>query len=350
MRVQFWRNYPPVLDAGDDDVAEAQGVREATLTKLLTQHRIRRVDAAMLCGRLRTPAVRVASGAAEAAIAHGRLVTERLALVNRQLDHACRHLDRLVRQLTEAAPADALTASAEAEPASSNTPADATILLSLPGIGTDVLATLLAERRGRAAAAKLPRAALPLRGSAGHPACREEPARGAPPGRSRPPARRRLSLSSRRHLTRSGQPRQVSGAAQARSRTRLAPYAQWPTVCSTSPAPCSATASASTRIVPGPPPRGRRDARSGGRVCRSTVTAASTGHPVIARASLERGRRKHDNGACNMVESPFHLAGTTLGPPAATEASGSCQVVGITRGVSRPRAARIRIDADRRAP
>ena len=33
----------------------------------------------------------------------------------------------------------------EAEPASSNTPADATILLSLPGIGTGVLATLLAE-------------------------------------------------------------------------------------------------------------------------------------------------------------------------------------------------------------
>ena len=147
MRVQFWRNYPPLLDAGDDVVAAAQGVREAMLTKLLTQHRIRRVDAAMRCGRLRTPAVRVASGAAEAAIAHGRLVTERLALVTRQLDHACRHLDRLVRQLTEAAPADALTASAKAEPASSNTPADATILLSLPGIGTDVLATLPAERR-----------------------------------------------------------------------------------------------------------------------------------------------------------------------------------------------------------
>ena len=128
--------------------AAAQRVREATLTRLLTQHRIRRVDAAILRERLRTPAVKVASGTAEAAIAHGRLVTERRALVNRQLDHACRHLDRLVRQLTEAAPADALTASAEAEPASSNTPADATILLSLPGIGTDVLATLLAERRG----------------------------------------------------------------------------------------------------------------------------------------------------------------------------------------------------------
>ena len=100
---------------------------------------------AMLRGRLRTPAIKVAPGTAEAAIAHVRLVAERLALINRQLDHARRQLDRLVRQLTEAAPADASTASVEAEPASSKTPADATILLSLPGIGTGVLATLLAE-------------------------------------------------------------------------------------------------------------------------------------------------------------------------------------------------------------
>ena len=146
MRAQLWRYYPQLLlDAFDDDVAAAQRVREATLTKLLTQHRIRRVDAAMLRGRLRTPAITVAPGAAEAAIAHVRLVAERLALINRQLDHARRQLDRLVRQLTEAAPADASTASVEAEPASSNTPVDATILLSLPGIGTGVLATLLAE-------------------------------------------------------------------------------------------------------------------------------------------------------------------------------------------------------------
>ena len=65
-----------------------------------------------------------------------------------------------------------------------------------------------------------------------------------------------------------------------------APCAQWPTACSISPAPCSATASASTRTVPGPPPRERRDARSGGRGCASTGSGASTGHPVMARASL----------------------------------------------------------------
>ena len=53
------------------------------------------------------------------------------------------------------------------------------------------------------------------------------PPRGVPvagtPGRSRPPARRRLPLGARRCPTRSGQPRQVSGAAQSRSRTRPLP-------------------------------------------------------------------------------------------------------------------------------
>ena len=152
-----------------------------------------------------------------------RLVAERLALINRQLDHVRRQLDRLVRQLTEAAPVDASTASVEAEPAASNTPADATILLSLPGIGTGVLATLLAEgsdalRRRDYHALRCLCGVAPV-----NPAFGEEPARGAPPGRSRPPARRRLPLGGRRRPTRSGQPRQVSGAAQSRSRTRPLP-------------------------------------------------------------------------------------------------------------------------------
>ena len=121
MREQLWRYYPQLLAATSDDVAApwalalwrrlptpvaAQGVREATLTKFLKQHRIRRVDAATLCDRLRAPAVRVAPGAAEAAAAHVRLIAERLVLVNRQLAHARSQLDRLVHQLAEAAPAE----------------------------------------------------------------------------------------------------------------------------------------------------------------------------------------------------------------------------------------------------
>ena len=160
MREQLWRYYPQFLAAIDDDVATpwaldlwrrlptptaAQRVREATLARVLKQHCIRRTDAATLRGRLRAPAIRVAPGTAEAAAAHIRLVTERLALVNRQLAHARSQLDLLVRQFAEAAPAEDPNASAETDPGPSKEPADAAILLSLPGIGTGVLATLLAE-------------------------------------------------------------------------------------------------------------------------------------------------------------------------------------------------------------
>ena len=128
-----------------EEVTAAQRVREATLARVLKQHCIRRIDAATLRGRLRAPAIRVAPGTAEAAAAHIRLVTERLALVNRQLAHARSQLDLLVRQFAEAAPAEDPNASAETDPGPSKEPADAAILLSLPGIGTGVLATLLAE-------------------------------------------------------------------------------------------------------------------------------------------------------------------------------------------------------------
>ena len=58
--------------------------------------------------------------------------------------HARRELDRLVHRLAEAAPADDPNASAEDDPSSKELP-DAAILRSLPGIGTKVLATLVAE-------------------------------------------------------------------------------------------------------------------------------------------------------------------------------------------------------------
>ena len=95
----------------------------------MKQHRIRRIAAATLRDRLRAPAVKVAPGAAEAAAAHVRLVVKRLVLVNRQIDDARHHLDRLVRQLAEPASADAPDVSAEAEPGVSKVPPDAAVLL-----------------------------------------------------------------------------------------------------------------------------------------------------------------------------------------------------------------------------
>ena len=98
MRQQLWRYYPQFLDAVDERCrgavgsstsgdacrrrGPAQRVREVTLTRMLKQHRIRRISASTLRDRLRAPAVKLAPGAAEAAVAHVRLVAERLALVN----------------------------------------------------------------------------------------------------------------------------------------------------------------------------------------------------------------------------------------------------------------------------
>ena len=89
--------------------------------------------------------MKLTAGTVEAATAHVRLLVERLALVNRQLQDAERQLDRLVHQLAEAAPADDPDAPATDDPESPTELPDAAILLSLPGVGTRVLATLLTE-------------------------------------------------------------------------------------------------------------------------------------------------------------------------------------------------------------
>ena len=264
MRQQLWRYYPQFLDAVDDDVATpwvldlwrrlptpgaARRVREVTLTRALKQHRIRRISASTLRDRLRAPAVKLAPGAAEAAVAHVRLVTERLVLVNRQLDHARDELGRLVDQLTGAASADDPSASTEDEPWSQEL-RDAAILLSLPGIGTKVLAALLAEggdavRRRDFDALRCLCGVAPVtrrsgksmivtRRLAAHHRLRDAAYHWARVAAHRDPASHAKYQSLRLAVT----------ATHARC-------AQWRTACSASPARCCATAPASTRTVSG---------------------------------------------------------------------------------------------------
>ena len=63
--------------------------------------------------RLRAPAIKLARARPRPPVVHVRLLTERLALVNRQHDHARHELERLVHQLADAAPADDANASPE---------------------------------------------------------------------------------------------------------------------------------------------------------------------------------------------------------------------------------------------
>jgi transposase len=150
LREQLWRYYPQALDVADDladdwflelwslapTPQKAARVRESSIARVLSKHRIRRIDAAAVLRLLRQPALRVAAGTTEAALAHIRIVMPRLDLVNRQLKDARRRLDALCARLAD---------EAETAPGHAGEQRDVTILRSLPGVGRIVLATLLAE-------------------------------------------------------------------------------------------------------------------------------------------------------------------------------------------------------------
>ena len=266
MREQLWRYYPQFLKAVDDDVAApwaldlwrslptpraGQRARAVPRTRVLKQHRIRRLDAAALRERRRVPAVTLMPGTADAAATHVQLVVERLALVNRQRDHVRRQLDRMVHQLVEAAPSVETDSPADAEP----DPSDGAILLSMPGIGVGVLATLLAagsdavRRRDYDAlrclcgvapvTTRSGKSLLVQRRLAAHGRLREGP---PSTGLVWPPSATRCATA------------RIRRCAPAATGTH-APCVRWPTVCSTSPARCCATAPVSTRTASESPPR-----------------------------------------------------------------------------------------------
>ena len=150
VREQLWRYYPQILEAVGSVVepwvldlwakaptpAKARRVQRRTLESLLKRNRIRRITADQLLEILRAPAIAVAPGTTEAAVAHIESVSERLRLVHRQLADAKREIARLIDVL------------ADSEDSGSGQPGgqrDVTVLSSMPGVGQTVLATLLAE-------------------------------------------------------------------------------------------------------------------------------------------------------------------------------------------------------------
>ena len=146
---QLWRYFPAMLALDSDLESEwilelweavptpdkAGRIREATIARLLKQHRIRRFDAAHVLEVLRKPALPVTPGTVQAASAHAATLIARIRLVNRQLKRAHHQLDALTARLA---------ATQEAEPGQ-RTQHDAEILASLPGVGRIILAMLLAE-------------------------------------------------------------------------------------------------------------------------------------------------------------------------------------------------------------
>jgi transposase len=148
LRQQLWRYYPQFLELVDDMAAEwllelwtmaptperAIRLRPATISRILTRHRIRRFDAASVLDILRKPTIRVAAGVAEAAVLHVRSVIARLQLANQELRAAEKKLDQLLQSRIDDTGCN-----------QNQEPSDAAILNSLPGIGRVTLAIFLGE-------------------------------------------------------------------------------------------------------------------------------------------------------------------------------------------------------------
>ena len=146
LREQFHRFFPQLLqlcESADESwlwalfelapsPARAAKLSEAKIARLLQQHRIRRITAAEVRAVLKTKPLTLAPGAAEAAAEHALLLLPRLRLLHQQRTDLGRRINAVLDEL--ATPAEG-----------KHEHRDAAILLSLPGLGRKIAATMLSE-------------------------------------------------------------------------------------------------------------------------------------------------------------------------------------------------------------
>jgi transposase len=112
--------------------SKGQRLRRSSVEKVLSKHRTRKWTADQIRTELKTPALTVAPGVVDAAAAHLMLLLPRIELLARQRKDCSRALETLLAQ-------DPRQANQKGEHR------DTEILLSLPGVGRVVAATMLAE-------------------------------------------------------------------------------------------------------------------------------------------------------------------------------------------------------------
>lgn len=115
--------------------AAAQLARPQRIAKVLRTHRIRRLSPEDVLSELRTTPVRVAPGTMEAARAHIRILLPRLRLVEAQLKEITKGIEAVLEQL----------GANEQSEGHKHEHRDAEIILSVPGIGITIAATMLGE-------------------------------------------------------------------------------------------------------------------------------------------------------------------------------------------------------------
>lgn len=113
--------------------AKAQRLKSRAAQKLLSEHRIRRVDGPKVVETLQAQALTVAPGVVDATTAHIALLLPRLRLVHNQRKRCADEMEKLLEQLA-AQPVEGKGEHRDVE-----------ILRSLPGVGRIVSTTVLAE-------------------------------------------------------------------------------------------------------------------------------------------------------------------------------------------------------------
>jgi transposase len=117
--------------------AKAAKFSESKITRILHDHRIRRLDAAAVRTALTVTPLTLAPGTAEAASEHALLLLPRLRLLRQQRADIARRIEGVLNELSAPPPGDAASETAEHR--------DAAIILSLPGVGRQTAATMLSE-------------------------------------------------------------------------------------------------------------------------------------------------------------------------------------------------------------
>lgn len=145
LRELLRRYYPQMLNLcpGVDEVwfwdlielaPKPETVRRLTrsrVERLLKAHRIRRLNAEQILAALIVPALQLAPGAVEAASEHVLLQIPRLRLLHQQKKDVASRIQSVLEEMKE--------------PGQLGEHRDAAIILSLPGVGQKVTATMLAE-------------------------------------------------------------------------------------------------------------------------------------------------------------------------------------------------------------
>ena len=126
-------NEPWLWDLWEKAPLPARGAKLplSTITRILKQHRIRRLDAAQVHDILAEPALQLAPGAAEVVSERALMLLPVVRLLHRQQAQVIHQIQFLLDEL--------------AAPGESHEPRDAAILLSLPGVGRKVGATVLSS-------------------------------------------------------------------------------------------------------------------------------------------------------------------------------------------------------------